>query len=289
MELLPLGHSVRRLERRRTTTRLTPVRPIMYLNAFAPLALIMKLLEGPPVLVFFSSALAVIPAAALMSNATEHLSARSGPGVAGLLNVTFGNAPELIIAFFALLDGLQEVVKASLVGSIIGNCLLVLGAAMVSGGWNRTRQRFDRTAAQNHSGLLLVTVTALILPAVLVVVSGERAPDRRSGAARVRGTDPAPIDRDQPRDDRRLRRRAVLLAADTPRSVRALPRRAARRERTVGRSLDPDARRRRRARRRDERAARRVDRARVDVRSASRNSSSGRSSSQSSATRPSTT
>ena len=148
----------------------------MYLNGFAPLALILKLLEGPPVLVFFSSALAVIPAAALMSNATEHLSARSGPGVAGLLNVTFGNAPELIIAFFALLDGLQEVVKASLVGSIIGNCLLVLGAAMVSGGWNRTRQRFDRTAAQNHSGLLLVTVTALILPAVLVIVSGGALP-----------------------------------------------------------------------------------------------------------------
>jgi Ca2+:H+ antiporter len=111
-----------------------------------------------------------------MSDATERLSARSGPGIAGLLNVTFGNAPELIIAFFALLDGLQEVVKASLVGSIIGNCLLVLGASMLAGGWNRTRQLFDRTAAQNHSGLLLVTASALMLPAVLALVSGHGLP-----------------------------------------------------------------------------------------------------------------
>ncbi len=148
----------------------------MYLNVFAPLALALRLLGAPPVLVFFASALAVIPSAALMSDATEQLSARSGPGVAGLLNVTFGNAPELIIAFFALLDGLQEVVKASLVGSIIGNSLLVLGAAMVAGGWNRTRQTFDRTAAQNHSGLLLVTVTALILPALLALISGAGLP-----------------------------------------------------------------------------------------------------------------
>ena len=141
-----------------------------------PLAVGLKLAHASPALVFFSSALAVVPAAALMSDATEQLSARSGPGVAGLLNVTFGNAPELIIAFFALLDGLQEVVKASLVGSVIGNSLLVLGAAMLAGGRNRTRQRFDRTAAQTNSGLLLVTVTALILPAVLVLARGGSLP-----------------------------------------------------------------------------------------------------------------
>lgn len=152
------------------------MRLLTLLNAFAPVALALRLFDGPPVLVFFASALAVIPAAGMMSDATQQLSARSGPGVAGLLNVTFGNAPELIIAFFALLKGLQEVVKASLVGSIIGNSLLVLGAAMVAGGWNRTRQNFDRTAAQNHSGLLLVTVTALILPAVLALISGHGLP-----------------------------------------------------------------------------------------------------------------
>jgi Ca2+:H+ antiporter len=148
------------------------VRPVYYLTMFVPVALGLKFADASAPSVFFSSALGVVPAAALMSDATEQLSARSGPGVAGLLNVTFGNAPELIIAFFALLDGLQEVVKATLVGSVISNSLLVLGAAMLAGGWRRTRQTFDRTAAQTHSGLLLVTVTALILPAVLVLVRG---------------------------------------------------------------------------------------------------------------------
>jgi Ca2+:H+ antiporter len=149
------------------------LRPIYYLLVFVPGAIALKLADASAPLVFFSSALAVVPAAAMMSTATEHLSARSGPGIAGFLNVTFGNAPELIIAFFALLDGLQEVVKASLVGSVIGNALLVLGAAMLVGGRDRPRQTFDRTAAQNLSGLLLVTVTALILPAILVVVRGQ--------------------------------------------------------------------------------------------------------------------
>src|SRR5205085_882528 len=152
------------------------VRPVYWLTLFMPLAVGSKLADAPPPLVFSSSALAVVPAAALMSDATEQLSARSGPGVAGLLNVTLGNAPELIIAFFALLDGLQEVVKASLVGSVIGNSLLVLGAAMVAGGRKRTRQTFDHTAAQSHSGLLLVTVIGLILPAVVVLSRGQSLP-----------------------------------------------------------------------------------------------------------------
>ncbi len=79
----------------------------------------------------------MIPTAALMGRATEELAARSGPGIGGFLNVTFGNAPELIIAFFALNEGLQEVVKASLIGSILGNMLLVMGAAMLFGGLKR--------------------------------------------------------------------------------------------------------------------------------------------------------
>ena len=78
-----------------------------------------------------------------MGRATEELAARSGPGIGGLLNVTFGNAPELIIALFALGQGLQEVVKASIVGSIIGNMLLVLGAAMLAGGIGREKQQLQ--------------------------------------------------------------------------------------------------------------------------------------------------
>ena len=148
------------------------IRPVYYLSAFIPLAIVVDAAHAGSALVFFSAAIAVIPTAALMGEATEHLAARSGPGIGGLLNVTFGNAPELIIAFFALLDGLQEVVKASLVGSVIGNALLVLGAAMLAGGRNRTRQSFDRTAAQTNSGLLLVTVTALMMHAILVLARG---------------------------------------------------------------------------------------------------------------------
>ena len=120
-------------------------------------------------LVFGASALAIVPVAGVMSEATEHLAARSGPGVGGLVNVTFGNAPELIIALFALGDGLHEVVKASVVGSIVGNALLVLGAAMLAGGWRRTRQTFDRTAAQTQARMLMLTVLALALPATLVL------------------------------------------------------------------------------------------------------------------------
>src|SRR5215207_871458 len=101
---------------------------------FIPLAILLELLHASPTVLFFCSAAGVIPTAALMGRATEELAARSGPGIGGLLNVTFGNAPELIIALFALGAGLHEVVKASLVGSILGNILLVLGASMFVGG-----------------------------------------------------------------------------------------------------------------------------------------------------------
>jgi len=94
---------------------------------FIPIAVVLDLAHGSPSLIFFASALGVIPTAALMGRATEELATRSGPGIGGLLNVTFGNAPELIIALFALGAGLHEVVKASLIGSILGNILLVLG------------------------------------------------------------------------------------------------------------------------------------------------------------------
>ena len=143
------------------------MRPVYGLGVLIPVALVLDLAAAPALLVFATSAIGMVPAAALMGDATEQLAARAGPGVGGLVNVTFGNAPELIIAIFALGDGLQEVVKASLVGSIVGNSLLVLGAAMLAGGWKRTRQTFDRTAAQTQAGMLLLTVIALVLPSLL--------------------------------------------------------------------------------------------------------------------------
>ncbi len=127
-------------------------------------------------LVFAASALGIVPTAALMGRATEELAARSGPGIGGLLNVTFGNAPELIIALFALREGLQEVVKASIVGSIIGNILLVLGAAMLFGGLRRDKQAFSRTTASIQTTMLLLAGAALVMPAIFELVEGKGLP-----------------------------------------------------------------------------------------------------------------
>jgi len=127
-------------------------------------------------LVFATSALGIVPTAALMGRATEELAARSGPGVGGLLNVTFGNAPELIIALFALGQGLHEVVKASIIGSIIGNILLVLGAAMLAGGIGREKQVFSRTSASVQTSMLLLAAAALVMPAIFELVEGKGLP-----------------------------------------------------------------------------------------------------------------
>lgn len=141
-----------------------------------PMAVVLDLAHAGAVAIFFVSALGIIPTAALMGKATEELAAKSGPGIGGLLNVTFGNAPELIIAFFALLEGLQEVVKASIIGSIIGNILLVLGASMFVGGLGRQKQTFSRTAAGAQSAMLLLAMTALVMPAVYQLVVGGGLP-----------------------------------------------------------------------------------------------------------------
>ena len=135
---------------------------------FIPVAIVLEFLHADAVAVFAASALGVIPTAALMGRATEELAARSGPGIGGLLNVTFGNAPELIIALFALGAGLHEVVKASLVGSILGNILLVLGVSMLVGGRKRDRQRFELRAATAQSLMLLLATVALVMPALFL-------------------------------------------------------------------------------------------------------------------------
>jgi Ca2+:H+ antiporter len=143
---------------------------------FIPIAVILDIAHAAPTVIFFTSAAGVIPTAALMGRATEELAARSGPGIGGLLNVTFGNAPELIIALFALGKGLHEVVKASLIGSILGNILLVLGFAMLVGGLGRDRQYFNRTAASAQSSMLLLAAGALMMPAVWELVEGRGLP-----------------------------------------------------------------------------------------------------------------
>jgi Ca2+:H+ antiporter len=146
------------------------------LTPLIPVAVALDIAGAGAGLIFATAALGIVPTAALMGRATEELAARSGPGVGGLLNVTFGNAPELIIALFALGQGLHEVVKASIVGSIIGNILLVLGASMLAGGIDKEKQTFSRTGANVQSSMLLLAAAALVMPAIFELVEGKGLP-----------------------------------------------------------------------------------------------------------------
>ncbi|HVI40483.1 MAG TPA: calcium/proton exchanger, partial [Anaerovoracaceae bacterium] len=123
-------------------------------------------MEFSPTVIFVLSALAIIPLAGLMGEATEEISFYSGPRIGGFLNATFGNATELIIAFFAMKAGLFDVVKASIAGSVIGNILLVLGASMFVGGLKYKTQRFNQKAVEVSSSMLLFAVIGLVIPAI---------------------------------------------------------------------------------------------------------------------------
>ena len=146
------------------------------LTPFIPVAIALDVANASASAIFITSALGIVPTAALMGRATEELAARSGPGIGGLLNVTFGNAPELIIALFALGEGLHEVVKASLIGSIIGNILLVMGASMFVGGLGREKQSFSQTGVSAQTSMLLLAATAMLMPGIFELVEGKGLP-----------------------------------------------------------------------------------------------------------------
>ncbi len=148
-----------------------PSRLLLVLLVFVPLAVMAEWMHWGALQVFCFAAIAIIPLAGLMGEATEHLASRLGAGVGGLLNATFGNAAELIIAVVALSRGLQDVVKASLTGSIIGNGLLVLGLSVVAGGVGRERQTFDRSAAAAGATLLALAAIGLVVPAIFHFIS----------------------------------------------------------------------------------------------------------------------
>ena len=131
-----------------------------------PVAIGLELAEADPLYIFIASAGAIIPLAGWMGRSTEWISEHLGPGIGGLLNATFGNAAELIIAVMALRAGLHDVVKASITGSIIGNILLVLGLAILCGGAKFPELRFNRTAASLSTTLLALSAVALIMPAM---------------------------------------------------------------------------------------------------------------------------
>jgi Ca2+:H+ antiporter len=137
-----------------------------WLLLFVPIAIGLEFLSPERhLLIFAASCLAILPLAGWMGRATEQLAERLGEGVGGLLNATFGNAAELIIALAALRAGLYDVVKASIAGSIIGNILLVLGAAMLCGGLRRSEQHFNPAGARAQATMLTLAAIALILPA----------------------------------------------------------------------------------------------------------------------------
>lgn len=139
---------------------------LRYLLIFVPISLIGEFMHVPLTWMFGLSALAIIPLAGLMGEATEEISFYAGPRIGGFLNATFGNATELIIAFFAMKAGLFEIVKASLAGSVIGNILLVLGVSMLIGGLKYKTQHFNQQAVELSSSMLLFAVIGLTIPAI---------------------------------------------------------------------------------------------------------------------------
>jgi Ca2+:H+ antiporter len=136
------------------------------LLVFVPIAIVAELMHASPVTVFVLSAIAIIPLSGYLGRATEEIAAYTGPTLGGLLNATLGNLAELIIAVIALRAGLLELVKASITGSILGNLLLVLGAAQLAGGLKHRTQRFSVALAGLSISLLVIAVIGLVIPAL---------------------------------------------------------------------------------------------------------------------------
>ncbi|MBL1210754.1 calcium/proton exchanger [Geminocystis sp. GBBB08] len=141
------------------------------LLVFIPISITGHFLHWSESIIFLTSAMAIIPLAAFMGVATEEIAVVLGPNLGGLLNATFGNATELILAFIALKSGLVQVVKATLTGSIIGNLLLVMGFAMFLGGLKYKEQNFPPTAARLNASSMNLAVIALLLPTAVEFTS----------------------------------------------------------------------------------------------------------------------
>jgi Ca2+:H+ antiporter len=147
------------------------------LLVFVPVAMLMEWwFHSPAIWIFVVACLGIIPLAGLMGHATEQIAERVGQGIGGLLNATFGNAAELIIAVMALRAGLFDLVKASITGSIIGNVLLVFGLSALVGGLKYETQRFNRTAAGLGGTLLVLSAVGLVVPAIFHMLVGATAP-----------------------------------------------------------------------------------------------------------------
>ncbi|MEW6511284.1 MAG: calcium/proton exchanger [Bacteroidota bacterium] len=158
---------------------LTP--SVQWLLACVPLAAVLHYAApAEQTLIFIVSCIAVIPLAGWLGTATEHLAERTGEGIGALLNATFGNAAELIIALAAIRAGLHDVVKASITGSVIGNILLVMGAAFLAGGLKHRHQTFNPVAARTQATTLTLASVALIMPAMFHHFGGRFARAREA-------------------------------------------------------------------------------------------------------------
>src|SRR5512147_2666977 len=140
------------------------MRYLRWLLLLIPVAILAELAHWGDLIVFATSALAVVPLAGLMGEATETLAEKTGPRIGGLLNATLGNAAELIITLFAVRAGLLDLVKASLIGSILGNVLLVMGLSILLGGLKNGVQKFDRSHVGVDATLTILAVIALSIP-----------------------------------------------------------------------------------------------------------------------------
>lgn len=152
-----------------------PLKPrVDWLLVLVPVSIALEVAGGSDLAVFLTSIGAIVPLAGLIGRSTEQLAIHTGPRVGGLVNATFGNVTELIIAVFLILEGKTEIVKASLTGSIIGNLLLVLGAAFLIGGIGHKEQTYNAQAASVHATSLVLAVTGLLMPALFVITTGTR-------------------------------------------------------------------------------------------------------------------
>ncbi|MEY2701327.1 MAG: calcium/proton exchanger [Pseudomonadota bacterium] len=138
---------------------------------FLPLAMLATWLHAPSFLIFILSGLAIIPLAASIAKATEQIADKVGTGLGGLLNATFGNATEMVVAIVALNEGMVEIVKASIAGTIIANLLLAMGAGMLAGGLIHHEQQFQRRLARLHASSLNLALVVLLLPAGIRMTS----------------------------------------------------------------------------------------------------------------------
>src|SRR5262244_1652376 len=152
------------LDQPRSDSRISLKPSLNWLLVFVPASIALEYAHVPPPVLFFSAALAIVPIARLIVLATEQIATRTGDAIGGLLNATFGNAPELIIAMVALRAGFFDMVRASIIGGILANLMLAMGVAFFLGGLRNHTQEYNSGAARLYSSMMLISAISLGVP-----------------------------------------------------------------------------------------------------------------------------